>query len=264
MDHHNTEIQVEEVEGTSVSPLINACNSESSNEVECNEVEGNEVEGTTTYGIFTRLWNWATSSFKQRSHGEELPPMPAMLIAIGHQARSGKDTFANRFIERFPETAYLSFAAPLYEIAQSLQSILGLNIEKDPELMQKLGDLIKSKYGNDFFAEHMRKKIETIIAEDPNCSIVVSDLRCNVEYDMLTKITSSNGTKFSTIKINRSDRPIDRDITHPSETELTDTPFDITVDNNGSLDDFITNIDEAIFALTFTKIQNHVENSLKV
>lgn len=212
-------------------------------------------ENSQAPGVFRRFWNWASSKFTATT-GTVLPPLPGMLVAVGCQSRVGKDMFAVLFVAKNPNTQMISFAQPLYEAAFGLQKTLGVEVKKDGVLMQKLADLIKERYGNDYFAKIAREKISQSLAENPSRNIVITDLRHKVEFDMLSEFS------FTTVRVHRPDRPVDRNANHSSETELLDTPFNFEISNDGDLERFHTAADATIDKIVASKINTHLEKSL--
>ncbi len=158
---------------------------------------------------------------------------------IGYQSRVGKDTLANmlaQMIRDSGKTCHLvTMAKPLYEIAAGVQLALGATkVEKKPTLMQELADVVKKSYGSDIFARvafapYMQER------ESPDY-VIVTDFRFRSEYAAACLTFG----KPTTVRVTRADRTIDRPHTHSSETELTDWPFDLTIDNSGTLDNLAT------------------------
>ncbi len=154
-------------------------------------------------------------------------------LALGHQSRVGKDTFAARIRDTYG-CIQLSFAAPIYDITAAIQALLGRPIEKDPALLQAIGTLMKQRYGADIWVTALLQKL----ANSPShANIIVSDVRFPNELQAL------HGAGFTTIKIERPSRPIDRDTGHESETALGTAEFDYTITNNGTLADYLRAID---------------------
>jgi len=157
-----------------------------------------------------------------------------MRQAYGHKARSGKDTAVNYKMEKYGGEV-IRFADPVYEISEFIQKRLGRDIKKEPKLLQFIGEGLKGVFNDEeIWAKEAERKIKNI-QEDKN--IYVPDLRFKCEYQML----KNNG--FTCIKINRKDRPIDRDPTHKSEVDLDDVEFDKDINNDGTLEEFYERID---------------------
>lgn len=161
-------------------------------------------------------------------------------IAVGHQARVGKDTFADR-VKSICDVTVLSFAGALYEVTESIQSILGRSVKKDPVLLQKQAMLMREHYGEDVWVDKVLTVVNAV--DNPDTNIIVTDLRFPNEMAALKK----NG--FITIKIVRSDRPIDRDPTHVSEVALSAAEFDYVITNNGTLEEYYAEIDKVLMRI---------------
>jgi hypothetical protein len=156
-------------------------------------------------------------------------------IMIGYQSRVGKDTLANileQLIRDNGKTCHLvTMSKPLYEITASVQLALGATkVEKRPELMQELADVVKKSYGSDIFARvAFAPYLRGVKIPD---YVIVTDFRFKSEYGTACLAFG----KPTTVRVARADRTIDRPQTHVSETELADWPFDYTVDNDSDLD----------------------------
>ena len=161
-------------------------------------------------------------------------------LALGHQSRSGKDTFADYISATCGQTIVLSFAKKLYNITEHIQHTTGRKVEKDPKLLQLMGATLRKYYDDKLFVKLLMDDIDKLILNNPDVNIVVADMRFRVEMEALKE------RGFSTIKINRSNRPIDRDPNDISEVDLLSHPFDISIDNNGTLNEFYNTIDNLV------------------
>lgn len=157
-------------------------------------------------------------------------------IALGHQARVGKSTFTTR-VTQVHGAKVLSFAKPVYEIAASIQKILGKPIRKDPALLQFIGEGLKRVYGDDIFVRPVIEECHEIFASDPDANILVDDLRHKIEKKQLEAIG------FKCVKVTCSKRPIDRDPNHISEVDLSDAEFHYHLENESTIEDYINNVD---------------------
>lgn len=152
-------------------------------------------------------------------------------LAFGHKARSGKDTAAEYISRKIGvEFVNVKFTTKLYDTMYLVQNFLGLPQEKDPKLLQWLG----TDYGRAIDPDFWVKRTEVPV----DMAAVVTDLRFPNEADHLKKLG------FVLIKVNRPDRPIDRDPTHISETALDNYEgWDYIIDNTGTLEDFHQKLD---------------------
>lgn len=163
-----------------------------------------------------------------------------MRVAISGKSRAGKDTTAEficAYISAQQEPyKCVSFAKALYDCTRFVQGVLGKPVEKDPKLLQFMGEGLRQYYGKDVFVNVVKSIIESTPSHE---SIIVTDLRYKNEYALLKDLG------FTTIRVNRKDRHIDRDPIHISEIDLDDAEFDYVINNDGSLDD-ISNQAQAI------------------
>lgn len=165
-----------------------------------------------------------------------------VIIQIGGFKRSGKDTISQMIANHYQSSGKLvdifHYADPLKQIAASIFDIsleqldefknnktelYRFNTYEEPckvtdfrEILMKIGnEAIKPVFGSDVWQKIMLEKIEKSEAD----IIIIPDFRFAVEH-------ISNAV---TIRINNSD--IINDTDHPSETELIDFDFDMSIDN---------------------------------
>lgn len=167
------------------------------------------------------------------------PPKRALKIALGHQARVGKDTFAD-VVTKHLTAAQFAFADELKLLCADVQRSLGRPIVKDPMLLQLLGEGLRHVYGSYVWITPTMRNIEEVIAELPECSIVVTDLR------YLDEALTLRAAGFTLIKIDRPDHPIDRDPTHPSEVGLVEGDFDYVVYNSGDMVQYVRMVEDLL------------------
>lgn len=165
-----------------------------------------------------------------------------VIIQIGGFKRSGKDTISQMIANHYQSKGKLvdifHYADPLKQIAASIFDIsleqldefknnktelYRFNTYEEPckvtdfrEILMKIGnEAIKPVFGSDVWQKIMLEKIEKSEAD----IIIIPDFRFAVEHI----------PNAVTIRINNSD--IINDTDHPSETELIDFDFDMSIDN---------------------------------
>lgn len=165
-----------------------------------------------------------------------------VIIQIGGFKRSGKDTISKMIANHYQSSGKLvdifHYAYPLKQIAASIFDIsleqldefknnktelYRFNTYEEPckvtdfrEILMKIGnEAIKPVFGSDVWQKIMLEKIEKSEAD----IIIIPDFRFAVEHI----------PNAVTIRINNSD--IINDTDHPSETELIDFDFDMSIDN---------------------------------
>ena len=147
-------------------------------------------------------------------------------IAIHGKARSGKSTFANMIMEILARRGMFAeefaFAAPLYDIVGFTQQKLGVPVEKNGPLMQETANGHKRAFGDDVYARRLRSYMHT-------GSVVVSDLRHQVELPVCAEMG------FTTVRITRNNRHVDRDPGHISEVDLDNVMMDVLITNDSDL-----------------------------
>lgn len=177
-----------------------------------------------------------------------------MLIGLSGFARSGKDTVADYLVENYGFTK-LAFADPMREalyrlnpfitVAEMLRvplasAVDGLGWEQlkvdSPDirpLMQRLGTEVgRNMFGQDFWVEQAIKRAS---AYD---RVVFSDCRFVNEADA---VINSDGEVW------RITRPgISAANQHVSETALDNYEFTTTLDNSGSLESLLSQVDKVL------------------
>ena len=165
-----------------------------------------------------------------------------VIIQIGGFKRSGKDTIskmiANHYQSKGKLVDILHYADPLKQIAASIFNISleqldefknnktelwrfddfgdAYKVTDFREVLMKIGnEAIKPAFGNDVWQKIMWEKIEKSEAD----IIIIPDFRFTVEHI----------PNAVTIRIINDD--IVNDTDHPSETELIDFDFDMSIDN---------------------------------
>lgn len=164
-----------------------------------------------------------------------------VIIQIGGFKRSGKDTISQMISNHYQSSGKLvdifSYADPIKEHVCKLFNISLEQLDEFKnskkelwsfdnydnaykftdfrDLLTSTGDSFKSIFGDDIFLILMLEKIEKSEAD----IIIIPDFRFAVEHI----------PNAVTIRINNSD--IINDTDHPSETELIDFDFDMSIDN---------------------------------
>jgi hypothetical protein len=160
-----------------------------------------------------------------------------MRIAFGHKSRSGKDTCADYIIKRYGGTK-LNIAAPVYAISFSIQQVLNLPVgQKEPPLLQYIGEGMRNIYGKDIWVRQLGPKIEHQGAGE---HLIVADLRYSNEAEYL------RAKGFTLVNIRRPNRPIDRDPSHISENDLNEYDFDFTIINDGTLGELYEEVEHLV------------------
>lgn len=151
-----------------------------------------------------------------------------MRIAFGHKARTGKDEAA-KYMQSKYGGHILRFAEPVYDIHNYILQRLNRPMTKNPRLLQYLGEGLKEVFEDDAI---WAKELDRELAQYHDTNVFIPDLRFKCEFQML------KDRKFTTVKINRPNRLIDRDPNHKSEIDLDATQFDYVIDNDTTLDEF--------------------------
>lgn len=176
------------------------------------------------------------------------------LIGLYGQMGSGKDTAAD-FIQMDYNVKRMAFADPLKEMMCSLLSINRATLEdrafkekphpllggKTPRFaMQTIGtDWGREMISGSLWIDIARSRIEAALNENKYDMIVLTDIRFNNEAILINKLGGL------IVDISRKDNPHAHS-SHISESGISNEFVDVTVENNGSLEEFKNNIINAI------------------
>lgn len=169
-----------------------------------------------------------------------------MIIGLLGKKGSGKDTMADFLVENYHFKQY-TYAEPLKKICQDLFSLtdeqMNCHVLKETidERWNKTPRQILQQVGTDLFRKHYDENIwvkilkEKLKVESDEQNIVVSDIRHQNELDTVTE--------FENCLIFRIVRP-GCDVSDPHSTENNNLKYKdiITIDNNGTIQDFYEKI----------------------
>jgi len=183
------------------------------------------------------------------------------LIGLSGKKRSGKDTAGNYLIEKYDYVQY-SFAGPLKKACQEIFMFTDEQTEgHDKEILddrwgvsarkvfQIFGtEMFRDKLG-EFFPEmeHIKENFWTYRFEmwyaqqkqkDPNVKVVVTDIRFQNEATIVKKLGGR------VIKVNRN-TGMSTD-NHSSEKNIDLIKGDITIKNNGTLEEYYQELEKAL------------------
>jgi len=174
---------------------------------------------------------------------------------------SGKSTGSNYLIDKYQYTE-VAFADPLKKACQELflftdDQLYGTQEQKEADdprwfncsprtVMQFVGtellrnnlDKIMPGLGNDMFTHHFKLWYDAKYRSDPNCRVVISDVRFLNEAEC---IKNMGGTIIKIIKDDLASNDV-----HSSETGQNNIPYDHIIHNTGTLDDYYRVLDNIL------------------
>lgn len=173
--------------------------------------------------------------------------MALQIICFTGHAQNGKDTSADQMEKFLSKRGYhhiqrVSFAQKLKDDAK----YLGWDGKKDDrgrELLQRLGDVEKAYHGDTYFAEYLIKQILDGKYKDSEV-LLLTDMRFKKEMELFKKLDKEHPDIM--VEFVRVVRPKDDSWNdglteearhHQSEVDLDDVTFDITVQNDGTIED---------------------------
>ena len=168
--------------------------------------------------------------------------MKKMIIGLVGKKGSGKDTMADFLVENYHFKQY-AYAEPLKKLCQDLFCLTDAQVNchalketiderwnKSPrQILQQVGtDLFRKHYDENIWVKILKEKLKM---ESKDQNIVVSDIRHQNELDTVTE--------FKNFVIFRIVRP-GHDASDPHSTENNTLTYEnmITIDNNGSIQEF--------------------------
>lgn len=196
-----------------------------------------------------------------------------MIIGLCGAQGSGKDTVANILISEYGFIK-LTFASTLKDVVAILFSwprdlLEGLTEESrlwretiddfwseklsipnftPRKALQMIGtDLFRIHFNNDIWISIVENKINTMLKNNPNTNIVISDCRFANEFSLIKQFTDSH-----IIMILREKNKSINKLYHSSETEWINYNFDAILQNDNSIDDLKPNI-KSILSSKFGK-----------
>jgi len=182
------------------------------------------------------------------------------IIGITGRKFNGKDTLAEYLVEKYGYTQ-LSFAGPLKDICGILfgfdyEQLYGSEKETiDPrwnvtprDMFQYVGtELFRNMMGkkipdidNNFWVKCLMERINRIMKINPDCKIVISDVRFENELNAIKSLDNN-----ITIRVTRPSMNKTTD-THESELYIEKLNVDHDILNDGSLDDLYEKLNKLI------------------
>lgn len=199
-----------------------------------------------------------------------------MIIGLTGKKQSGKDTIADYLVNRFGFIK-LAFADPIKDICKTMfgftndqlygnaKEILDETFNILPrdamkfigmEFRENMHKLIPNIHG-DIWSLILLNKIQKLRQKDPNCNIVITDMRFPNEYQMLVShfIDSIVLWKVTRDNTNNGDQ-------HVSETFVDDFVVNKTFENDGTIDDLYRNVCSIMMdLLEDCECQNNIKNN---
>lgn len=166
-----------------------------------------------------------------------------IVIGLAGRAGSGKDTVGRCIVEQYGGTT-MAFATPLKDACRALFRLDSAQLHdaakkeqvderwrmSPRQLMQTLGtDVLRQRFGEDFFIRHMREAVAERVATHPTGFIVITDCRFENEADFVRSIGGH--------MIHLKRRSVDTPCTHESEQGIGIARGDHVVHNDTSLAD---------------------------
>ena len=169
-----------------------------------------------------------------------------MRIMISGKKGSGKDEAVKFLISKYGGQS-MSFAKPIYDMMYFCQTVMGMDRFKDREFLTTMGDFFRAKDPDIF----INRCFYLASNQDPDKNIYISDGRYENELDGGKEAGFSIIQVVSNDNIRQIRRPNESIVdSHSSENGYPDDyPFDITIPNNGTLEQFHAELDKFVQSL---------------
>ena len=171
------------------------------------------------------------------------------IIAICGHKRCGKDTLANYISHKYGYE-HIKIASKLKDTMKLLFGFTDEQLEIEKETIDPTWGITPRKAMQFFGTEIMQFQLQkimpeidrcfwirsTIAAMNPEKTYVISDMRFLHEHQELIKKFKN----VTVIRINRYSKTFD---THISETEYNNIPYDILLNNNGTIESLLASFE---------------------
>lgn len=158
-----------------------------------------------------------------------------MILLISGKAEHGKTTFAQRFIEKCPDSIIINFADLVKIIAQKYY---GWNGQKDSEgrsLLQKIGTQLRLARDTSIWAQITARLIK-FLSYDVSY-VLVPDTRFKAQYESVVRACGKENVRTIRVRrVNSDGSQFQNHLTqeqrnHASETDLDFFEFDDIIEN---------------------------------
>jgi hypothetical protein len=157
--------------------------------------------------------------------------MRTKLVIVGGLARNGKSTLCHLLQSHASLDGWhcqrFSFADPLKSIVRMVQSDY---VNKNPDSLQATSDYWKLNYGHGCFAKDLIARLnayqETLPVHFEKSLLLVDDLRYAHEVASCESWAALGRQLYKVRVVRPGFEDFDRDMAHPSETELLDVQYE--------------------------------------
>lgn len=165
-----------------------------------------------------------------------------MIIAFGNKARHGKDSAGEALVAHYnnaratqqrhglkpatPEARIFKFADALYRVCREEYGMT----EKDPALLQKIGDGRRQEFGLTYWIDQLDAQISKF-----NGIAVITDMRYTNEAEW---VKSKGGITVQVLRLNLDGNPYvspDRDPNFISEVQLDTYDYDVAIETKSAV-----------------------------
>lgn len=173
----------------------------------------------------------------------------AIKVAVVGEIRSGKDTVCEYIQKYFSylNVQRLYFAEGIEEIIESYFPEQWYSAGKPRRFYQEIGQFMRSMNPDVWvnYTEQKYNRLQSIGID----SFIVTDLRQRNEYDWLkangfvvVRVVCDPAIRFQRMKDSGDDFKA-QDLIHPVERQIEAIPYDVVIDNSGTLEELYEQVD---------------------
>lgn len=152
----------------------------------------------------------------------------AKIFILNGNATCGKDTFAD-IVGKYTKTFHYSIVSPIKNLIQDSSDVTGVNFQNKNEKLRKLISDIKLAY-EEYNDLPYRKTVETIESIKDKYDCIFVDMR---EKSDIERLRANYEVKILLIENTRAPRIT----TNVADANIYKCPYDLIIENNGTLED---------------------------
>lgn len=154
-----------------------------------------------------------------------------IVFLISGKAEAGKDTMTKILLETFAfeKPVHLAYATRVKEIAREL-GWDGNKDEKGRALLQWLGDGV-SQFNPTLWVDIIIEQIKKLHEENNSSIFIISDSRYKVEIERMKEVFGDSVIPIRVNRPNHKSSLTPEQLSHKSECDLDDYPFDYEINN---------------------------------
>jgi hypothetical protein len=165
-----------------------------------------------------------------------------MIIGVSGKKRTGKDTFyqiASKMLQGKSPVRRYAFADNVKDYAIKYFKIPKeeIKLEENRFILQAIGQMMREEAATNYWISRTFTKMYESRSKTPGEISIITDVRYLNEAEAVINADNSILIRIE----NNSSTGVD---THQSENDLNNFPFDVTIVNNGTIDEYEAKVSE--------------------